>query len=330
MPGRASAPDVDDLTSLLAEGAQISGPPSGKALTLGFNSAVPGAARGFSRRLRDGTRAQNPLPGVPPDVKAMTKLLRQRGMQVEEHLVGHGGKYKKVDKRTVVKMLNKLFNDKSTNKFVIYVAGHGVGDDDEAERPIGVGGNWVLDNYYDPDDQKFLTVSLREIMTLWLAAKRKRYKESATDDEKEKAQEMQLAIIHDVCYGGTVSAGSISPTSPSHPTHTSHPNCVQWVEELKQIERDAGSELGVAVQASTSPHQPASDGFFTEIFTQKQDVDGRRARLAGTRLVDGEVVKQHPMYHVAWRGPRGGQVKMMELNNGSAISFYQHSGARLF
>ena len=99
-------------------------------------------------------------------------------------------------------------------------------------------------------------------------------------------------------------------------------NCAQWVAELKAIEKEAGSELGVAVQASTTPTETASDGFFTKIFAQKQVVqDGRQARLGGAQ--EG----QHPMYHVAWRGPRGGKVDHMELNNGTKIKFYQHADA---
>jgi hypothetical protein len=182
---------MDDLAASFDRGARVSGV-AGKALTFGFNSAVPGAARGFSRRNRNGTRAQDPLPGVPIDVKAMTSLLKQNfGLAVEEHLVGHGGQFEKMDKRTVVSLLNKLFNDKSTNKFVVYVAGHGVGVEGKG-APLGEGGNWTLDNYDDPQDQRFKTISLREIMTLWLAAKRKR-----SDDP-------QLTICHDVCFGGTV------------------------------------------------------------------------------------------------------------------------------
>jgi len=275
---------MDELILRMESGARISS--GGRALTFGFNSAKPGDKRGFSRRQRNGMRAQEPLPGVPPDVKAMTSLLRQQfGMQVEQHLVGHGGAYEKMDKRTVVNLLNKLFNDQSTNRFVIYVAGHGDGEEGRG-APIGEGGNWILDNYSDPDDQRYKTISLREIMTLWLAAKRKR-----SDDP-------QLTICHDVCFGGT------------------------WVAELKQIEGQAASELGVAVQASTTPTEEAHDGFFTEIFAKKQLVkDGRSARL------DGELKRQHPMYHVAWRGPRGGKVDHMELNNGTKIKFYQHSGA---
>jgi hypothetical protein len=183
---------MDDLTRSMAGGARISS--CGKALTFGFNSATPGAKRGFSRRQSNGTRAQKPLPGVPPDVKAMTKLLKEKfGMQVEEHLVGHGGDYEKMDKRTVVRLLTTLFNDQSTNKFVIYVAGHGDGEEGKG-APIGKGGNWVLDNYADPNDQRFKTVSLREIMTLWLALKKKR------------SDNPQLTICHDVCFGGTVSS----------------------------------------------------------------------------------------------------------------------------
>jgi hypothetical protein len=95
------------------------------------------------------------------------------------------------------------------------------------------------------------------------------------------------------------------------------------VDELKKIERDAGSVLGVAVQASTTPNETAQDGFFTEIFKQKQIVeDGRQARLAGDKN------DQHPMYHVAWRGPRGGSVDHMQFNNGTKIKFYQHGGTR--
>ena len=99
-------------------------------------------------------------------------------------------------------------------------------------------------------------------------------------------------------------------------------NCAQWVEELKEIETEAASELGVAMQASTTPIEMASDGFFSEIFAKKQLVqDGRQARLGGAKK------GQHPMYHVAWRGPRGGKMDHMELNNGTKIKFCQHSGA---
>ena len=94
------------------------------------------------------------------------------------------------------------------------------------------------------------------------------------------------------------------------------------MEELKVIEQRVASELGVAVQASTKPNETASDGFFTEIFANKQTIsDGRKARL------EGQKEEQHPMYHVAWRGPRGGKVDHMELNNGQKIKFYQHAAA---
>lgn len=163
----------------------------GKALTFGFNSATPGSKRGFTRRDRNGNRASDPLPGVPPDVNCMTRLLEGLGVHVEQHLVGHGGEYEKMDKRTVVKHLNTLFNDTSTNRFVIYVAGHGDGEEGIG-APLGEGGNWILDNYDDPNDRLFKTINLREIITLWLAAKRKRL------------DTPRLLICHDVCFGGTV------------------------------------------------------------------------------------------------------------------------------
>lgn len=145
------------------------------------------------------------LPGVPIDVQAMTKLLRDDfGMHVEEHLVGHGPQWEKMDKRKIVGILNKLFNDGSTSTLLVYVAGHGDGDEDDRAPRLGDSGNWIIDNYGDPKDRHFKTISLREILILWLAARKKR-----TDSPK-------LVICMDVCFGGTVSS-ALPPAPPPAP-----------------------------------------------------------------------------------------------------------------
>lgn len=145
------------------------------------------------------------LPDVPGDVLAVTELLRDHfDMKVKQHLVGHGPRWEQMDKRKVVGILGNLFKCDASTLF-IYVAGHGEGDEDSEDPMLGKGGNWIIDNYNNPNDKKYKTISLREIMTLWLAAKKKR-----TDSPK-------LVITMDVCFAGTVS--SLSPT----------PSIMHWV-----------------------------------------------------------------------------------------------------
>jgi hypothetical protein len=67
-------------------------------------------------------------------------------------------------------------------------------------------------------------------------------------------------------------------------------------------------------------NQCATDGFFTEIFVQKQLAPGTALRQQETA--------QYPTYHCAWRGPRGGKIDNITFDNGKKLKFYAHPRAK--